>query len=192
MKRLITATVVTLAILFASSPATVSAEEMPAGEHSNVGLGFHNVDAPIGLRWWLSGQKIGLDFGLGYRSTPAPSYSGESLTGWTLEAGVPIVIHSWSRAHVIFRPGMLYDSQQFEATDPPAPFDTQDGTTFVVTAEIEGEVFLVDNVSVSASHGIGFSNYDPPGAGDSSTSFSTFGNNFTNIGFHLYFLGGSR
>ena len=192
MNRLITAAAVTLAILVASSPATVSAQETTSAEHRSVGLGFHNVDAPIGLRWWLTGQKIGLDFGLGYRSTPAPSYSDESLTGWTLEAGVPIVIHDWSRAHVILRPGLLYDSQQFESTNPPAAFDTDDATTFVVTAEIEGEVFLVDNVSVSASHGIGFSNYDPPGAGDSRTSFSTFGNNFTNIGFHLYFLGGGR
>lgn len=191
MKRLITAAAATLAILFCSPPAAVFAEMAPA-EHRNGGLGFHNIDAPIGLRWWFSGQKVGLDLGLGLRSTPAPSYSDESLTGWTVEVGVPLVIHSWSRAHVLFRPGLLYDSQQFQSTSPPTDFDTENGTTFIVTGEIEGEVYLVDNFSVSASHGIGFSSFDPPGGGDSITSFSTFGNNFTNIGFHLYFLGGSR
>ena len=192
MKRLITATATMFAIVLASPPAVVSAQEMSAGEHRNGGLGFHNVEAPIGLRWWFAGQKVGVDLGLGFRSNPAPSYSDESLTGWTLEAGVPLVLHSWSRAHVLFRPGILYDSQQFEATSPPDAFDTQDGTRFVVTAEIEAEVFLVDNVSISASHGLGFSSYDPPGGGSSITSVSTFGNNFTNIGFHVYFFGGSH
>lgn len=191
MKRLITAAATTLAIFFSSPPAAVHAE-MASGEHPNGGLGFHNVEAPIGVRWWLAGQKVGLDLGLGLRSTQAPNYPNENLTGWTVEVGVPFVIHSWSRAHVLLRPGLLYDSQQFESTSPPVAFDTNDGTTFVVTGEIEGEVFLVDNVSVSASHGIGFSSFNPPGAGDNITSFSTFGNNFTNIGFHLYFFGGSH
>jgi hypothetical protein len=192
MKRLIMAATATLAILFTSPPAAVHAEEMALGEHRNGGLGFHNIEAPIGVRWWFAGQKVGVDLGLGFASTPAPSYSDEQLTGWTIEVGVPFVIQSWSRAHIIVRPGLLYDSQQFEATSPPTPFDTEDGTTFVVTGEIEAEVFLVDNFSVSASHGIGFASFDPPGGGDSITSFSTFGNNFTNIGFHVYFFGGSE
>lgn len=191
MKRLITVAAATLAILFSSPPAAVHAEMM-SGEHMNGSLGFHNVEAPIGLRWWFSGQKVGLDVGLGFASTPAPSYSDEKLTSWTVEVGVPFVIHSWSRAHVMLRPGILYGSQQFESTSPPTPFDTADGTTFVVTGEVEAEVFLVENVSVSASHGIGFASFDPPGSGDSITSFSTFGNNFTNIGFHVYFFGGSK
>ena len=59
-------------------------------------------------------------------------------------------------------------------------------------AEPEAEVFLADNFSVSASNGIGFTNTDPGGAGSSETSFSTFGNNFTNIGFHFYFFGGGH
>ena len=56
-------------------------------------------------------------------------------------------------------------------------------------AEIEAEIFIVDNVSVSASHGIAFSSFNPPGPGDSESTFSTFGNNFTQVGFHVYFLG---
>ena len=53
------------------------------------------------------------------------------------------------------------------------------------------EVFLVDNFSVSASHGIGFVSFEPVG-GDSETSFTTIGRNFTTVGFHMYFLGGSQ
>jgi hypothetical protein len=63
-------------------------------------------------------------------------------------------------------------------------------TSFSLTAEIEAEVFIVDNFSVSASHGIGFFSVDPAGGGDSSTSFGTLGNNFSHIGFHVYFFGG--
>jgi len=191
MKRLILAATAALAILIGSPPAAVHAE-MPVGEHLNGGVGFHSIEAPLGIRWWLAGQKVAVDVGFGFASTPAPSYSDESLTEWTIELGVPISITSWSRAHVLFRPGILYDSQQFESTSPPAAFDTEDGTTFVVLAEIEGEVFLIDNVSVSASTGLGFASFDPPGGGDSITTFSTFGNNFTNVGFHLYFLGGGQ
>lgn len=190
MKRLMTAAATMMAILFFSAPAARA--DMALGEHHNGSLGFHNVDAPIGMRWWFAGQKVGLDLGLGLRSEPAPSYSDESLTGYAFEVGVPLVMRSWERAHLLFRPGILYDSQQYESTSPPDAFDTVSGTRFALTAEIEAEVFLVENVSVSASHGIGFTSYDPPGGGSSITSISTFGNNFTNIGFHVYFFGGSK
>lgn len=191
MKRIITSVAASLAILFCSAPAA-HADQMSAGEHFSGSLGFHNSAAPIGTRWWFDGQKVGLDLGVGIRSDQAPSYSNEKLTGWTLEAGVPLVMRSWSRTHLLFRPGIVYESQQYEATNPPTEFDTQDATRLTLSAEIEAEIFLVDNVSMSASHGIRFSSYDPPGGGDSVTSFSTFGNNFTSIGFHVYFFGGSH
>ncbi len=190
MRRSITAAATILAVLFFTAPPARA--DMAAGEHSNGSLGFHNSDAPIGMRWWFAGQKVGLDLGLGLRSAPAPSYSDESLTGYAFEVGVPMVMKSWNRAHLLFRPGILYDSQQFEADSPPDAFDTVNGTRFALTAEFEAEMFLVDNVSVSASHGIGFSSIDPPGGGSSITSLSTFGNNFTNIGFHVYFFGGGH
>ena len=86
-----------------------------------------------------------------------------------------------SQLHV-FRPGLLYQSQQvgFDA-DPGAglTFDTESQTTMTVLAELEAEIFLRDNFSVSASHGIAFRSYDPGFGADSETSFGTFGNNFT-------------
>ena len=164
-------------------------EEGPS--HPNGGLGFHTTIAPLGVRWWLGGQKIAVDFGFGFQSNPAPSYDEESLTGWAIELGVPIVVKSWDKVHVIARPGFLYESEEVEMSSPPDPFATDDETSFTILGELEAEVFIVDNFSVSASHGFGFFSFSPAGGGDAETSFSTLGNNFSHIGFHIYFLGGS-
>ena len=161
-------------------------------KHRNIGLGFHNVEAPVGLRWWFSGQKVGLDLGLGFSSSSAEDagYPDEQLSSWAVDVGVPFVAHSWTRAHVLLRPGILYESDQVAATSPPVDFDTEDQTNLAVSLEIEGELFLVDNFSVSASHGIAFNSFDPGFGADNQTSFSTIGRNFTTVGFHMYFLGG--
>jgi hypothetical protein len=178
-----------LFVLACSSPALA---EMPPGEHRNGGLGFHNVEAPVGVRWWLAGQKIGFDLGFGYSTSSAEpaGFPDEQLSDWAFDLGVPFVIHSWSHAHVLLRPGILYVSEE-EVVGPGPGFDTDSETTLTVAAEIEAEVFLVDNFSVSASTGIGFVNFDPV-AGDNQTSFTTIGRNFTTVGFHVYFFGSSE
>lgn len=188
MNRLMTI----VAVLFMLTPVLAHAQDGTPARHAHGGLGFHTTEAPIGFRWWMAGQKVAFDAGLGFGSEQAPVYADEKITNWTLDFGVPIVMKSWDRAHVLFRPGLLYHSQQVVVTAPPAAFDTDDETSFSLTAEIEGEVFLVDNVSFSASHGIAFSSIDPVGTGDSITSFNTIGRNFTQVGFHLYFLGGDQ
>lgn len=172
----------------ATVPADTRAQEVL--DHPAGALGFHSVSAPLGGRWWFAGQKVALDAGLGFASTPAPSYD-EQVTGWTLDFGVPIALKSWEPVRLLFRPGILLESQEVQATSPPDPFATDDETTFVVSAELEAEVFIVKNFSVSASHGIAFSSVDPAGGGESETSFGTTGFNFTNIGFHIYFFGAS-
>jgi len=184
MKRLSTAFVFLL--LGTSLPAYA---EMAAGEHPNGAIGFHNVEAPVGVRWWLSGQKVGIDFGLGFssRSAEPEGFPDEQLSSWAIDAGVPFVWHSWHHAHMLFRPGILYESEQVVAPAAP-PFDTADQTRLTASLEIEGEIYLVDNFSVSASTGIGFVNFDPAG-GDNQTTFTTIGRNFTTVGFHLYFFG---
>lgn len=190
MKRLMFAAIATIALAVTSTPAARAQD----AEHRNIGLGFHNVEAPVGLRWWFSGQKVALDLGLGYASVPEDgAYPDESLTSFAIDAGVPFVISSWSRVHVILRPGILYQSSQFTSTAPPEAFDTETATNMFISGEIEAEVFLADNFSVSASHGIAFNSFDSGIDGDDTdTSFGTIGNNFTNIGFHIYFLGGSQ
>jgi len=146
------------------------------------------VEAPVGIRWWLS-DKVGIDAGVGFSSVPAPSYSNESLAGWAIDMGVPIVWQRWDRGSLLLRPGFLFESQQFEASSPPSAFSTNDATSFTVTAEIEAEIFLVENISVSASQGIAINSLNPPGPGDNRTSFGTIGRNFTTVGFHVYLWG---
>lgn len=168
--------------------------EMAAGEHPNIGVGFHNIEAPVGVRWWFSGQKVGADVGLGFssRSAEPEGFPDEQISQWAIDLGVPFVAHSWHHAHVLVRPGILYESEQVAVpTTPPGGFDTSDQTRLTVAVELEAEVFLVDNISLSASTGLGFVNFDPVG-GDNQTSFATIGNNFTTIGFHMYFLGGNK
>ena len=183
MKKLLIAAAATLLTSLAVTPAVHAAP--PDAEHGSIGLGFHQTAAPIGVRWWLSGQKVGIDLGVGFGNEQATP--DEKVSHWALDAGVPFVIHSWDRAHVILRPGLLYESQ--EVVVSTVPFDTENATTLSILGEIEAEIFIVDNVSVSASHGIAFSSFNPAGPGDTQTTFSTFGNNFTEVGFHVYFLG---
>ncbi|MEO5987533.1 MAG: hypothetical protein ABIU54_06690 [Candidatus Eisenbacteria bacterium] len=189
MKRLLL-----VACLFAlASSATVASADSMDAKHAKGGLGFHNVEAPIGLRWWMAGEKMAIDLGLGFDSSPSAIDADEKENGFAVEFGIPFVMHSWENAHVLFRPGLLYQSQQVGFDSDPGAgftFDTENQTAFSVSAEIEAEIFLRENFSVSASHGIAFQSVDPGFGADSQTSFGTFGNNFTNIGFHVYFLGG--
>lgn len=158
--------------------------------HKHVGPGFHSVEAPIGIRWWMGSQKFALDLGLGFGSQPAGIDPDETEKNWALEAGVPIVCHSWDRAHALIRPGILYQSQQIgfdaDGTTPGVQFDTENATALDVMLEGEAEVFLVDNVSVSAAHGFALRRVDPGFGADTETSWGTSGNNFTTIGFHIY------
>ncbi len=167
--------------------------DMPGSPtHKSGSLGFHDVEAPLGVRWWFSGQKVGLDAGFGFSSEPAESDPDESVLGWAIGVGVPFVAHSWERVHLLLRPGLLYESQEVGSGVGPL-FDTITQTTLHISGEFEAEAFLTDNFSVSASHGIEFQSFDPdlPNT-DSQTTFQSLGRNFTNIGFHIYFLGGGE
>ena len=147
-------------------------------------LGFHTTEAPLGIRWWLS-DKIALDGALGFGSN---EFGGETYSNWALDIGLPISLKSWDRVNFMVRPGLLYLSQEVDLVPGPG---TGDDTQMVLLAELEAEVFLAENFSVSASHGLGIVNTDPAN-GASTSDWSTFGNNLTNIGFHVYLFGGSR
>lgn len=195
MKRLITA-VALLSLWVASvipGQARAAETDMPA-HHPNGSLGFRDTDAPIGVRWWLGEQRVGIDLGLGIGSDPASgAYPNDHLTHWAVDVGVPFVLKSWSRVHVIARPGLLYRSQQVEISPgPPAPFNTDNATLTTLNGEIETEVFLVDNVSLSASEGLAYNSFNPVGPGRSVSNWGTTGRNFTTLGFHVYFMGGGQ
>ena len=150
------------------------------------GLGFHNVEAPIGIRHWVS-EKMAVDLGIGFSSEDQGS---ESITGFTIDAGLPISMKKWDKVNFILRPGIMYNTEdQFADGDgDPLTADTKEKfNTFGVSGEFEVEVELAENFTVSAAHGIGFSSskLDISGA-ESQSGFSTMGNNFTTIGFHVY------
>jgi hypothetical protein len=184
--------VLVLLIVLASA---ASADE---ATHKNLGLGFHhapvptanssgiNTAAPIGARYWIgAAQKVAVDFGFGVRVHKDIPHDA-NLTGWSIDAGVPILLTSWTRVHFLFRPGLNYSSEQ--AFENPPPSTTKiDDALLTVTAELEAEIFLLENVSLSASHGFGITNFNPGAAGaDSSTDFATLGFNFTDLGFRVY------
>ena len=157
-------------------------------EHPSLGIGFRNTSAPLGIRKWFSSQKVGIDVNFGF-SNHKDVPSDESLTDWTIEGGVPFVMRSWDRVHVLFRPGISYSSTDravFIPTPAPGHFDTESATDFAGLLEFEVEAFIVPNVSISGSAGLEIVNHDPGGGGDSTTNFSTIGNNATSLGFHVY------
>lgn len=177
-----------LAVLSLVSLLPVSARaDDGSAEHKNGSIGFHQAVAPLGVRWWLANQKVAIDLGAGFRSDPSVTYGDKHLTSLAISAGVPILVQSWSRMHVLVRPGVLYQTQQVDAAAGlPAPFATESVKTLTISGEIEAEAFLLENFSVSASTGIAYESFDPGFGGDKEKSFRTVGGNFTTVGFHAY------
>ena len=176
MKRLIC--MVAIALI-----ASAGAALAQGPTHNSGGLGFHSSDAPIGIRWWLNGQKIALDAGVGFGSTDTGT---ETLSNWQLDFGVPICLKTWDKVHFMVRPGILYESQ-----DVIVGPGTDTDSDLIILGELEAEYFIADNLSISASHGIGIDNNNPP-VGSSTTNWTTFGNNFTEVGFHVYLFSPSK
>ena len=167
----------------APPPADPQTTEPPM--HPSGSLGFHDVDAPIGIRWWFGAQKVGLDLGLGYSSNEV---GDERFSDLTFDAGIPIALKRWDRVNFLIRPGIQYNTQQVDVEGGPG-VTKDDDTALLITFELEAEVFLADRFSVSAAHGIGILNEDPA-LGESTSDYGTIGSNFTNIGFHVYLFGG--
>jgi hypothetical protein len=190
MSRRILAVIAVMTSLAAAHPGPAGAQGGDVAEHKSGGLGFHDVDAPIGGRWWLSGQKVALDLGVGYQAVPAPDYNSEHLKTFAIDAGLPIRLKSWHQMHLLARPGFFYQTRQVQAAAPPAAFDTENQKTIRISGELEAEAFLLDNFSVSASHGIIWSQFDPGFGAEKQTTFGTLGRGFTSVGFHVYLFGG--
>ncbi len=154
--------------------------------HEMGALGFHDPDAPLGVRWWLN-DKVAIDAGFGVGSTEHIN-PDVHLSHWALDFGVPIMLKSWDQLHFIVRPGLLYESQEV-ITDNGPPVITDNDTMLQFGAELEAELFLERNFSVSAAQGIAIVNTDFAG-GPSVSDWSTTGGNFSHVGFHVYLFGG--
>lgn len=183
-------------LAFASVAMLLGVVAAYAGD-AKTALGFHTTDAPIGIRTWLS-PKVALDVGVGFTSSDAKtdaisgvpnSNTEDKISGFNVDAGVPYVFKSWDKVKFIGRPGVSFMSGSDEATAGTTTVKNKT-SLFTVTAELEVEVNIADNVSVSASHGIGYGSRTdtPPGTAPktTTTAFDTFGNGWTMVGFHVY------
>jgi len=191
------ATLGALLVLVASSANTARAADETMG-----GLGFHVSGSPfaginlssaptatptLGLRQWFS-PKAGLDLGVGYNVFNSTQGSQkETLTGYALAAGLPLVLKEWDHVNFILRPGVQYAKLKDE-DKTLTPTTSTEWSTLTVSGDLEVEWMVANKVSLSAAQGIGWSSLQEdssPGT-QKFTSFGATGSNFTQLGFHVY------
>ena len=164
------------------------------------GLGFHAVSSPfaglgpiigsqfgtptLGVRQWFS-ERVGGDIGLGYMSF-SEDPGDTKITGFGLSVGVPISLRKVGESvNFIFRPGVLFTT--LEEEQGPPPILTTKWTGFAVSGELEAEWMMTDRLSMSASHGLVYSQIKDDGSpAQKFTTIGSTGSGFTQLGFHLY------
>ena len=130
------------------------------------GLGFVSTDAPVGGRYWIN-EKVGIDVGIGFLSE---DMGEETESTFVLNGGVPFIFNAMAdRVNFLIRPGIQFASYEV-------------GTAIDLTGALEFEVFVTDDFSVSAAHGLAIM-MDSPDEGDSTTDFGLLGSNWTSFGF---------
>jgi len=186
------------AALSPAAPALAADDPAPA----TIGLGFRSTQAPIGVRWWIS-SMFGVDAGFGFSSEKATTLdlnTGDdiegTLVGWTVDVGAPVCLKQWSRVHCIARPGFVYRSEDDAETFFLGIGAAAERTSWTASFDLELELFLVSNVSLSAQYGIAYQyetlKFDDDGDGtiDSEEEvlnvLATRGANLTQIGVHVY------
>jgi len=172
------------AIFFTALLSLVASSAMAVDTMGRFGLGFVSTDVPIGGRYWFS-DKIGVDFGFGVSST---DLGDSSSTDFVFGAGLPInVMNMGDRVNMHLSPELKY-----QAFDVPEGSGLQSSEIDVLVV-LEFEVFVTNDFSVSASHGLGFqiASYEDFGTQsvDSTTDWGSVGSNITDFGFHYYFGG---
>jgi hypothetical protein len=144
-----------------------------------IGLGFDTSQAPIGFRYMFS-PKVGVDVGIGI-DVDQVDIGGdtENFTDFSLAAGLPINIHqAGDRVNFNFLPLLLFtSSDQGDESD----------TIIDIFALLEFEAFVTNDLSVSATHGLGVELFSPGDDTDESTTdIFTVGANLTEFGVHYY------
>jgi hypothetical protein len=198
LKRLMLAT----ALMFVVAAVPASAASLaPADTARKVmmgGIGFRAPVNPlsfaliepqaaptIGIRQWFN-KRVGFDLAVGYYQAeikPLP----EKFTGYTVDTGIPISIKRPSqRVNLILRPGFQWG--QLEDVDETPPPLTIEWDLLGTTLDLEVEWMVADNLSLSASHGVGYFRLRDNGSPKTSRTYAgTLGSNFTELGFHVYF-----
>jgi hypothetical protein len=192
------ATALMLAVAAVPASASTSAHADSTRKDMMGGIGFRAPFIPpstwlvesqalpsIGLRQWFN-KRIGFDAAIGYYQAeikPLP----EKFTGYMVDAGIPISIKRPSqKVNLILRPGFVWG--QLEDVDETPPPITIEWDLLGTSLDLEVEWMVADNLSLSASQGVGYFRLRDNGSPKTTRTYvGTTGSNFTELGFHVYF-----
>jgi opacity protein-like surface antigen len=204
LKKLITLAAALLLV------AAGSAHAAAAG--SMGGIGFRSLDGPsntlvgsglpisfttspaIGVRHWFS-EKAGVDLAIGFTTLSVevspPTTKTDEGTGFVFDAGIPWALKKWEKVSFIFRPGVTYGTAEAKDKQTVTPPNKLTSSLLSVSGELEVEWMVTDRVSVSAAHGIAYRDVElkdnaSPENKAKIKGWDTTGNNFTQLGFHVY------
>ena len=153
-----------------------SGSALAADREGEFALGFNNSDAPVGARYFVS-EKVALDFGVGYESKDLGDESAASM--W-FEFGVPYVLFDYESSFFFVRPSFSYASLDDRVYGSGTLDDTWSVTSFRLN--LGAEVRLAERFGLTFQHGLGITSTSPAGDGESTSDFSTFGQNATEAG----------
>ncbi len=187
----------TAAALLLAVPVISSAKDMKG----RFGCGYNNGQAPIGARYWFS-NTLGADLGIGFESVRFPKGQNtaekaaekEGANSFWIEAGIPFVVYPTEKANLMIHlSGLLgFEDDNLYEYNLARSNDTITGHTFTrfsIRLTPTVEVWLTDNFSLQAGHGVEFQIVNPykETKVDASYRIGTFAEPFTNFGFHFYF-----
>ncbi len=131
-----------------------------------ISLGWWNTEVPVGVQIGL-GPKMALNLGLGFNKPD------EGDTGFNVGGALPITLfNADDKASFSFRPGIIFMSKPSGGID----------SAIEIAADLEARVWLSDNFSILAGHGLHFENVSPA-VGDSFTNIGTHAISATQVGF---------
>jgi hypothetical protein len=164
MKR----TLVALALFLTS---LVNAAEHKVGQF---GMGWYSPSAPIGGRVWVS-PMVGIDLGIGFADKNA---LGSANDRFHVNIGIPVDLVQTASVNFFVRPGVeLQTNSRTVAGELKS--------TAIITADFGAEWFVSDQFSLSAGHGLEFSQVSGPEDKWGITGLRALG--FESVGFHFYF-----
>lgn len=192
MKKLVFACLLMIVAASAHAEGTMGGFGFRSGVPFNTGVVTVSAAPTIGIRHWFTSQ-MGGDLAVGF-STVSVENNGTKTdegSGFAFDAGLPISMKSWDKVNVIFRPGVEFESAKLTDKTTSAPGNEIKATIFAVSGELEVEYMIADKLSISAAHGIAYSNTklednSSPANELKVNGFNTIGNNFTTLGFHVY------
>jgi hypothetical protein len=176
-------------VLIAAISMLVAASSAFAGPTAGqLALGSNHLsETPIGIRYWAS-QQVGIDVEVGFWILDVPSGSGELSSAFHLLLGVPINVWECSDVWLHFRPFFLLDAESFEDfTSGSTTVAGESLTNFDIGVALEAEIWLLECLSFSVSHGVAAEITDGGEGGESTTDFHSRGQALGDAGFHLYF-----